>query len=234
MQSFLQSPFFGITLSLVSYLIGVYLFKISKKFFLFTPLFVSMVLGVLFLYFTKISYTDYKKGGDIIIFFLNPATIAFAIPLYKRAVILKRFFVQIFISIAIGSFLSIIVVYIISLLFKMGMPIMKSVIPQAATTAIALPIATGIGGLAPVTGYSVILNAVIVYALGSFCLEFFKIKNPVARGIAMGTSGHALGVARSIELGAIEAAMSSIAVVVVGVITVFIVPLFLKVMGIPF
>lgn len=234
MEAIISSPFFGISLSLITYVIGIYLFKVSKQFFLFTPLFVSMVLGVAFLHFTGINYEHYKKGGDIIMFFLTPATVAFAIPLYKRAAILKKFFWQIFVSIIIGSVLSIVVVYLISIIFGLSEAVMKSIIPQAATTAVALPISIGIGGLAPITGYAVILNAVLVYALGAFFVEFFKIKNPIARGIALGTSGHALGVARAIEMGAIEAAIASIAVVVVGVVTVFVVPLFLKIIGMSF
>ncbi len=85
-----MSPYFGIVVSLAAFGIGTYLFKKTRGFFLFTPLFVAMVLGILFLKLGGFSYEDYKSGGDIIKFFLEPATIAFAIPLYKQRAKLKN------------------------------------------------------------------------------------------------------------------------------------------------
>lgn len=79
-----MSPYFGIVVSLAAFGIGTFLFKKTKGFFLFTPLFVAMVLGIAFLKIGGFSYADYNNGGEIIKFFLEPATIAFAIPLYKQ------------------------------------------------------------------------------------------------------------------------------------------------------
>ena len=78
---------------------------------------------------------------------------------------------------------------------------MKSMLPQAATTAIALPLSKGIGGITDITAFAVIFNAVIVYALGALFLKLFKVKHPISKGLALGTSGHALGVAVGIEMG---------------------------------
>ena len=86
-----MSPYFGIVVSLVAFGIGTFLFKKSKGFFLFTPLFVAMVLGIMFLKIGGFSYADYNEGGKIIKFFLEPATIAFAIPLYKQRALLKKY-----------------------------------------------------------------------------------------------------------------------------------------------
>ena len=91
-------------------------------------------------------------------------------------------------------------------------------LPQAATTAIALPVSDGIGGVKELTSLAVILNAVVISALGKI-VKMFKISNPIARGLALGTSGHTLGVAAK-ELGETEESMGSIAVVIVGVIIV--------------
>jgi len=99
-------------------------------------------------------------------------------------------------------------------------------LPQAATTAIALPVSQGIGGIPAITSFAIIFNVVIVYALGAFFLKLFRIKNPIVKGLALGTSRHAFGVAIGIELGEVEAAMASIAVVIVGVVTVVVVSIF--------
>ncbi|MDM5321013.1 antiholin-like protein LrgB [Bacillus altitudinis] len=223
-----MSPYFGIVVSLVAFGIGTFLFKKSKGFFLFTPLFVAMVLGILFLKIGGFSYADYNEGGKIIKFFLEPATIAFAIPLYKQRALLKKYWWQILSAISVGSLCSITIVYVVAKGIHLDAAVMKSMLPQAATTAIALPIAKDIGGIADITAFAVIFNAVIVYALGAFFLKWFRIKNPVAKGLALGTSGHALGVSVGIEMGEVEAAMASIAVVVVGVVTVIVIPIFMQ------
>ena len=97
-------------------------------------------------------------------------------------------------------------------------------LPQAATTAIALPVSDGIGGVKELTSLAVILNAVVISALGAKIVKLFKISNPIARGLALGTSGHTLGVAAAKELET-EESMGSIAVVIVGVIVVAVVPI---------
>ncbi|EWH22224.1 antiholin-like protein LrgB [Bacillus haynesii] len=226
-----MTPYFGIVVSLAAFGIGTFLFKKSNGFFLFTPLFVAMILGIAFLKIGGFSYEDYKSGGDIIKFFLEPATIAFAIPLYKQAKSLKKYWLQILGAIIAGSVCSVAVVYLIANALHLDGAVMKSMLPQAATTAIALPLSKGIGGIQDITAFAVIFNAVIVYALGALLLKIFKVQHPIAKGLALGTSGHALGVAVGIEMGEVEAAMASIAVVVVGVVTVFVVPLCVQMIG---
>lgn len=220
-----MTPYVGIMISLVAFGIGTFLFKKTNGFFLFTPLFVAMILGVIILKVTGISYHDYSQGGNIIAFFLEPATIAFAIPLYKKRDILKKYWMEILTAITIGSLGSVIAVYLAAKLIHMNPHIMASLFPQAATTAIAVPLAKSIGGITSITAFSVIFNGVIVYALGKMILKFFKIDNPIARGLALGAGGHALGVAVGMEIGETEAAMASISVVIVGIVTVVVVPL---------
>ena len=226
-----MTPYFGIVVSLAAFGTGTFLFKKSNGFFLFTPLFVAMILGIAFLKIGGFSYEDYKSGGDIIKFFLEPATIAFAIPLYKQVESLKKYWLQILGAIIAGSVCSVAVVYLIANALHLDGAVMKSMLPQAATTAIALPLSKGIGGIQDITAFAVIFNAVIVYALGALFLKIFKVQHPIAKGLALGTSGHALGVAVGIEMGEVEAAMASIAVVVVGVVTVFVVPLCVQMIG---
>ncbi|MCH1593723.1 antiholin-like protein LrgB, partial [Staphylococcus epidermidis] len=189
------------------------------------PLFVSMVAGIAFLKLTGISYENYKIGGDIINFFLEPATICFAIPLYRKREVLKKYWLQIFGGIAVGTIIALLLIYLVAITFQFGNQIIASMLPQAATTAIALPVSDGIGGVKELTSLAVILNAVVISALGAKIVKLFKISNPIARGLALGTSGHTLGVAAAKELGETEESMGSIAVVIVGVIVVAVVPI---------
>ncbi|GEQ05872.1 antiholin-like protein LrgB [Staphylococcus gallinarum] len=221
----INTPYFGILLSLIPFIIATMLFKKTNGFFLFTPLFVSMVVGIAFLKITGINYENYKIGGDIINFFLEPATICFAIPLYKRREVLKKYWVQILGGITLGTTAALICIYLIAGLFQFSNDIIASMLPQGATTAIALPVSADIGGIKELTSLAVILNGVIIYALGTKLIKLFNITNPIARGLALGTSGHSLGVSSAQEFGETEASMASISLVIVGVIVVIVAPI---------
>ena len=221
----INTPYFGILVSLIPFVIETYFYKKTNGFFLLAPLFVSMVAGIAFLKLTGISYENYKIGGDIINFFLEPATICFAIPLYRKREVLKKYWLQIFGGIAVGTIIALLLIYLVAITLQFGNQIIASMLPQAATTAIALPVSDGIGGVKELTSLAVILNAVVISALGAKIVKLFKISNPIARGLALGTSGHTLGVAAAKELGETEESMGSIAVVIVGVIVVAVVPI---------
>ena len=227
-----MNAYIGIIISLVVFEIGVFLIKKSKNFFLFTPLFVAMVLGVIVLKVTGISYEQYNEGGKYISFFLEPATVAFAIPLYKKRDVLKKYWFEIVLALTIGSIGSLFSVIVVGKLIHMHPAIIASILPQAATTAIAVPISESIGGVASITAFTVIFNGVLTYALGKMALRYFKIKDEIAQGLSLGAAGHALGVAVSMELGETETAMASIAVVIVGLVTVVVVPIFAPFIGI--
>lgn len=227
-----MNAYIGIIISLVVFEIGVFLFKKSKNFFLFTPLFVAMVLGVTVLKVTGISYDQYNEGGKYISFFLEPATVAFAIPLYKKRDVLKKYWFEIVLALTIGSIGSLFSVIVVGKLIHMHRAIITSILPQAATTAIAVPISESIGGVASITAFTVIFNGVLTYALGKMALRYFRIKDEIAQGLSLGAAGHALGVAVSMELGETETAMASIAVVIVGLVTVVVVPIFAPFIGI--
>lgn len=227
-----MNAYIGIIISLVVFEIGVFLFKKSKNFFLFTPLFVAMVLGVIVLKVTGISYEQYNEGGKYISFFLEPATVAFAIPLYKKRDVLKKYWFEIVLALTIGSIGSLFSVIVVGKLIHMHPAIIASILPQAATTAIAVPISESIGGVASITAFTVIFNGVLTYALGKMALRYFRIKDEIAQGLSLGAAGHALGVAVSMELGETETAMASIAVVIGGLVTVVVVPIFAPFIGI--
>ena len=192
-----MNPYVGIIISLAVFGIGTWLFK--SKGFLFTPLFVAMILGVVVLKVTGISYEQYNEGGKYISFFLEPATVAFAIPLYKKRDVLKKYWLEILTALTIGSFGSLVAVYFAKVI-GMDNHLVASILPQAATTAIAVPISQTVGGIASITAFTVIFNGVLTHALGRIALKWFKINNPIAKGLALGAAGHALGVAVGMEM----------------------------------
>ncbi|VDK14947.1 Antiholin-like protein LrgB [Oenococcus sicerae] len=235
-MAYFVTPFFGIFLSVAVYLLGQWLFKKTKGFFLFQPLFVGMVLGVLILMLlakmvgttTANFYTTaYQPGGNIIFWFLNPATIAFAVPLYKRNDIVKKFWLEILLSLVIGLFVSLFVILGVSKLFGLNKVGVASMLPQEATTAIALPLSTAIGGNSAITAMACILNAVIIFALGGWLVRFFHLNSdPIGTGLGLGTAGHTVGSAYALQLGSAQGSMAAIAVVIIGVVADLVVPTF--------
>lgn len=236
----LKTPIFGICFSLILYTIGQHLFKKSKGFFLLQPLFFAMVSGIVILWLmskglgtdVKTFYTQaYKPGGDLIFWFLNPATIAFAVPLYKKNDVVKKYWVEILSSLVIGMIVSL----SLSSLFLKWLGLVKSellLLPQAATTAIALPITAAIGGNTAVTAMACILNAVIIYALGKKLVSFFHLNDSkIGAGLGLGTSGHTVGAAFALELGELQGAMAAIAVVVIGLVVDLVIPIFSHLIG---
>lgn len=239
MSVIFTTPFFGICLSVIVYLIGQWLFKKSHGLFFFQPLFVAMVLGIAILVglaalmgkSTASFYTTaYKPGGDLIFWFLNPATIAFAIPLYKRNDVIKKYWVEILAALVVGSVISLTAIVGVSKLVGLSKTAIESMLPQAATTAIALPISASIGGNSAVTAMACILNAVIIYALGDWLVKTFRLNSdPIGAGLGLGTSGHTIGSAYALKLGSVQGSMAAIAVVVIGVVIDLIVPIFSKI-----
>lgn len=241
-MSYLSNPLFGVFLSLAVFMIGQWLFKKSNGFFLFQPLFVAMVLGIAILVVLGKSFDvstaqvyakTYKPGGDIIFWFLTPATIAFAVPLYKRNDVVKKNWVIILSSLVIGTIVSLFAITIVAKSFGLDKIGVASMLSQSATTAIALPLTSAIGGNASVTAMACILNAVIIYALGNKLVKWFKLKeDPVGAGLGLGTAGHTIGSAFALEMGSVEGAMAAVAVVVIGLVDNLVVPVFAHLMGI--
>ncbi|WP_373808379.1 antiholin-like protein LrgB [Streptococcus ferus] len=237
----LRTPIFGIFFSLILYTIGQYAFKKSKGFFLLQPLFFTMVAGIIILWLMALImktsvqtlYTQaYKPGGDLIFWFLNPATIAFAVPLYKKNDVIKKYWREIISSLIIGMIVSLTTIVAISKFVGLSTASMASMLPQAATTAIALPIAKSIGGNTAVTAMACILNAVIIYALGKKLVTFFHLdKSDIGVGLGLGTSGHTVGAAFALELGELQGAMAAIAVVVIGLVVDLVIPIFSYIIG---
>ena len=237
MDAVLVLPFTGIFISLLVYLIGQWLFDKTNGFFLFTPLLVGMVLGIVILMIwakvtgsttATVYKTYYKPGGDIIFWFLNPATMAFAIPLYRRNDVFKKYWFDAILTLFIGGFISLFGIHLVCKLFGLSATSTAAMLPQAATTAVAMPVAAGIGGDSAVTAMACILNAVVIYALAEFLIKVLRLKQipKVGTGLGLGSAGHTVGSAKAVQLGSIQGAMASVAVVGIAVAMDVLVPIY--------
>ena len=188
------------------------------------PLLIAIVLVIVFLLITGISYETYQYGAKYLSYFLTPVTVCLAVPLYKQMETLKKNMAAILISIAIGCVTHAGVLIAITTMFKMDKQLLMSVMSKSVTTAIALGVTNEIGGIQGITVIGVMVAGISGAVVGPTLLKLFHITEPVAQGLAMGSASHAIGTSKAIELGEIQAAMSSLAIVVTGILTVIIVP----------
>ncbi len=231
MIQYIDTPLFGVGISILVYTFSSY---VSRKLRIKTlnPLLLSMLIIVGILLLLRIDYDVYNKGGQIISFFLGPATVVLAVPLYKQIYLLKENLFPILIGILMGSISGIVSILLLGKLLNLDLILISSLIPKSTTTPIAMEISTLLGGNPSLTVTFVVITGLSGYIIGEKVLEIVGIKDPIAKGIALGTASHAIGTAKAIEMGEIEGAMSSLSIGVAGIITVFLVPLIIWLMGI--
>lgn len=219
MSVFQDSVFFGVLLSLASYSIGLAL-KIKTGWSLMNPLLISIVLVIGVLLITGVSYSSYNASANCISFLLTPATICLAVPLYQQVELLKRNYKAVLIGISSGVLASLCSVLILAILFHFDHAAYVTFLPKSITTAIGIGVAEELGGHVSVSVVVIIITGVLGNIFAEVFLKLLRIEEPIARGIAIGCSSHALGTVKAMEMGTIEGAMSSLSIVVCGVMTV--------------
>lgn len=220
-------PLFGILLSLIAFEIGVALHK-KWRYSLVNPLLIANILIIGFLCVTGISYETYKVGGDYISFFLGPVTVVLAVPLYKQIQNLKKYWLSILTGICVGSLTSIFCVIATSKIFGLSHTLMLSLLPKSVTIPMGSVISEQIGGIPSVTIIAITITGITGAVTSPIVCRFFRIKNPVAQGVATGTASHALGTSRALEMGEVQGAMSSLSIGIAGVFTAIVAPILLN------
>lgn len=214
-----SSPFFGITLSITAYAIGVWLNKKTGK-ALFNPLLISYLIIIPLLLISNIPLEWYNEGGDIINMFLSPATAVLAISVYRQRELLKKHLLTVVMGSLAGSLCSIIVVSLLCVLFGLDDALTASLIPKSITTPMAIAVSESLGGISSITVLAVIVTGILGSIISPLLIKLFRIKNEIVQGLAIGASSHAVGTSKAIELGEVQGALSSVALVTSGVITV--------------
>ncbi len=220
-----NSVYFGVAVTLVSYMVGLIIRK-RFKYSILNPLLIGMLLVIVILILFDIDYETYNLGGKYISFLLTPATVCLAIPLYQQFDLLKKYFKAIMTSILAGTIVNLVGILALTLIFKFSYEIYASLLPKSITTAIGVAISGEIGGIQAITVAAISVSGISGNVIGEYICKLFKIKNPISVGLAFGTASHAMGTARALELGEIQGAMSSLSIAVAGLITVVLAPIF--------
>lgn len=216
--------YFGLFISVFAYLIGMWLKK-KLGWGILNPLLVAIILVIAFLKGTGISYSAYNEGACYISYFLTPATVCLAIPLYRQLELLKKNFAAVIIGITSGVVGSAVSIFLMSLLFKLDHAYYVSLLPKSITTAIGMGVSEEAGGIVTITIVSIIVTGILGNIAADAWFKIIGLKEPIAKGLALGTAAHAIGTAKALEMGEVEGAMSSLAVAVAGLMTVVVVPL---------
>ncbi|WP_346885360.1 LrgB family protein [Clostridium sp. UBA4395] len=214
-----NSAFFGVVVSILGYEIGLFL---KKKFNngIFNPLLISILFVMAALVIFKVDFESYNNGAKYLSYLLTPATVCLAIPLYEQLDLLKNNFKAIIIGIFSGVAASLISVFLFSLLFQFTHEQYVTLLPKSITTAIGMGISEELNGIVTITVAVIIVTGIIGNILAEVICKVFHIHEPIAKGIAIGTSSHAIGTSKAMEIGEIEGAMSGLAIAVAGLFTV--------------
>ncbi len=224
----MNSPLFGITLSIASYLIFI---KIQKKtkINLLNPLLLSGLFIILLLSIFNIDYEAYNEGGKVITMLITPATVSLALPLYKNLELIKKNMKLVLMSVLFGIIIHAIVIMILTLIIKPNIDIVKSLIPKSITTAIAIDLTDSLGGIKEITVASVLITGIIGAAISPLINKVLKVDNDKSIGLALGASAHAVGTAKAASTNVVQGSFSSIALILTGLFTVVLAPIILSV-----
>ena len=215
----LNSAASGVFISLAAYGIGT-LVKRKWNSPLANPLLIAIILVILFLKLSGVEYETYNASAKYLTYLLAPATVSLAIPMSERMQLLKENYAAILTGILSGVLASLVCVLAMALVFHLSQAEYVTLLPKSVTTAIGVDIAKELGGHSEIAAAVIIITGVLGNMAAEPICRIFAIRHPVAKGIALGTSAHAIGTAKAMEMGETEGAMSSLAIVVAGVCTV--------------
>lgn len=224
LNTLIDSAYLWVTLTIGFFVLAAQIHK-RIPIPLFNPLLFSIVMIIVLLLITEIPYSTYEAGGRVIAIFVTPATVSLAIKLEKNIIHLQKNVKAILTGIFSGVVLHTIMIGIFGILFRFDLAMAGTLFPKSITTAIAIGVSESLGGHVSLTVAVVVFTGIIGAVIGPSIMKWTGITDPVAQGIAMGSSAHAMGTSKAIEMGAVQGAMSGLSIVVTGITVVILAPI---------
>ena len=227
MADFLSGlPLFAVFLTIGTYQFGLWCHSKGKS-ALLNPILISVALTIGILLLLGIPNEDYQAGVSRISWLLTPATVCLALPLYQQMQVLKKSLRAILIGIAAGTVTSLVFIFVMCRVFALDDAITISLLPKSITTAMGLVLSANSGGIEALTAVAIMITGNLGNIAGVMLCKLFRITDPIAQGVAFGTSSHVVGTSRATELGSLQGAVSSLSLAVAGVLTAVLFPLIL-------
>lgn len=214
-----NSVFFGVMVSILAYELGI-LLKKKFKLAIFNPLLISVAVVIVLLAALNIDYETYAEGADLLSYLLTPATVCLAIPLYEQLELLKNNVKAIMAGLISGVLTSLISILSLAVVFQLSHEEYVTLLPKSITTAIGMGVSEELGGMVTITVAVIIVTGILGNVIGEHVFRIFRIEEPIAKGVALGSASHAIGTAKAMEIGEVEGAMSSLSIAVAGLLTV--------------
>lgn len=224
MNEVITNPIFGIMLSILAYLMGMLIFRRFPH-PITTPLLLATLFIILFLKMTKISYTDYYIGGSYLNMLILPSTVALGIPLYRSFHLMKHHIRSILLGIFTACIVNTTFTALVAKTFGIKYFLAISLFPKSVTTAMAVGITDKMSGMTTVTLVVVVITGILTSVLGPVFLKLLKIDDPVAVGLSLGGTGHAIGTGTALKYGHVEGAMAGLAIGITGITYVIVSPI---------
>ena len=230
-EAFIQSPLFGIALTVVVYvlcelIVDKFEMNIVPPFVLACP----MIILFIYLQEPYITYDDYENGAGFINFLLGPATVALALPLYNNRHIIKDNLFVIASGIIVATVTGIVSIFVCGKIFGASDQVLLSMIPKSVTTPIAMDISSAIGGIPALTAACVIFTGMFGATINHKLLEALKVKNNIAIGLSIGASSHGLGTSVCASKNALQLAIGGASIGLTGIATSLLAPVLLPVL----
>ncbi|OKP78241.1 CidB/LrgB family autolysis modulator [Paenibacillus helianthi] len=217
-----------LALTVAVYLLAKRIYASSGKMYT-SPLIITPLLVISFLLMTGIPYESYNAGGKWLSDLLQPATIAFAIPLHKNFKVLKKHAAEIAAGVLSGTVMAVLSSMLLAKWLHLSGALATSLVPRSVTTPIAMSISQSIGGVPSITAVFVILTGVLGTLMGPSVLRLFRIDNEIARGVSLGTAAHGTGTSKAFELSSLTGTISSIAMILTALFSIGLAPALLAV-----
>lgn len=220
-----NSATIGVVISFFAYQFGMFLKKKIKKDFV-NPLLIAVILVIVFLVVFDVDYDSYNQSAKYLSYLLTPATVSLAIPLYQQIELLKKNFTIVITGISVGVLTSMITILLLSILFQFNHTEYVTLLPKSITTAIGMDLSEELGGYVTITIAAINITAILGNITAEYLCKLFRIRHSISKGLAIGTSSHASGTAKAMEMGQVEGAMSGLSIAVAGLLTVILAPIF--------
>lgn len=223
MDQLAHSELFALTLVVGTYIAANILYK-KTRISLLHPLITTIFVIIVVLKTLGIEYETFQQGSHLIHFLLGPSVVALGYVLYEQIQYLKGNVVSILTSVFVGAIVGIVSVIVIGKLMGADEALIATLQPKSVTTPIAMGISEKTGGIPSLTAVIVVAVGIFGSIVGPIVMKVLGIHSRIAKGLALGASSHGVGTAAAIQIGAIEGALSGLAIGLMGIMTAILVP----------
>ena len=220
----LESQFFGLFLSLAFFQLARWLNRKAGR-EVISPLLFATLLCIAVLLVFDIDFEVYNRGAQYLDVLLTPATICLAIPLYRQYELLRRNAVAVLAGSVAGVAAHMAGCLLMLAVFRLEAAEFITLLPKSITTAIGKSLSAELGGYPAITMAAIMITGLFGAAIAPALLRLFRVRAPLAQGLAIGTASHAAGTSTAVQMGEVQGAASSLAIVVTGLLTVVAAPL---------